>query len=398
MVLRRPWMFGDSTEYLQLATNLVGGHGYLSASPEGLEPSALRPVGYPLFLAALFFIHLPIWGVVACQMGLYLGSLFVASRYLIENAQERTFFLAAATLYVFPFVYSVAILSECLTVPMVVLAILSIRRRSPVLAGIVSGSACLARGDMAFLILFTVVAIWWRAGWRKAVLSLSVSILVLVPYSLWNFTTFGEASPLPLATVSGQSLFLATWESKLQLSDLKLMVGGAVTPAARASGFATQVAQDDALASKMAPAGPYHSRQIQIVAPHIYMEAALSRIASDPIGFVAHDVRSLWRLFNTGEFDNIPRLIQWALQAISSAVWILSIAGFLIALIERKNDVLILSAFLVVTLLVPHIPLHTEARYTAASRIPMLMAVAMVVARIWNGISRGGVARAGARS
>ena len=96
MWVARPWLTADSEIYLQLASGLDEiGFGRIDAS--GFQPDALRPPGYPLILNLLMEqLGLPVIGVVALQLGIYLLSIWLIERFLRRRELPSGPFLALA--------------------------------------------------------------------------------------------------------------------------------------------------------------------------------------------------------------------------------------------------------------------------------------------------------------
>ena len=73
-------IMGDSRRYLRIAANLVAGHGFSSARVAPYLPEVFRAPLYPLFLALTTSCGLGIYGTVALQAALYVGSGVVVGR------------------------------------------------------------------------------------------------------------------------------------------------------------------------------------------------------------------------------------------------------------------------------------------------------------------------------
>lgn len=395
--LRRPWLTPDSTLYLELARN-ISGPGFVTNSASGLLPDATRSPGYPLFLNVLIFrLHLAIGAVVALQLAMYLSSIWLFAKHLARTVLLRTAFLGVATLYVFPFFYSAAILSEALAI--LILAFLVVVLSSQwrgiwqmAVAGALVGVGGLIRTDLLpLLVAVLAIAIWrnrdrpWRAAAAVAC-AIAAATAVLLPYMTWNQRTFGSFSPVPVGSLVGQSLYLATWESSLPFADRAIINSEPVTPGAIRAGLPAKIAAIERQARADAPrirtAQRYPQRRLQIAESKSFRAAAIQRIREHPSDMVFHILKATWRLLNTGEYPGVPRLVGLALVLVSFAVFIAGVLGAVATLALRPR--LVSPAPLLVWLCVqaPHLPLHTEARYTAAVRLIVLLYAAVLIAFI----------------
>ncbi len=396
--LQKPWLTNDSVLYLELARNLSG-QGFVSLTPAGLAPDAVRAPGYPIFLnLTLFRLGLPPAAVIAIQMLLYLASIWLFAHRVIRSNPLRTVFLGAAVLYVFPLFYAASFLSEAVAMLFVALiaALLSRPARNSlvtaVAAGALVGAGALVRTDILPVIAAVVLVIVWRSRKRPLAAlaagasAVAAAALVLLPYMLWNQRNFGQLSPVPVASVVGQSLYLASWESRLALQDLMLISGGPVTREAVTSGLAAEVGDIHADAAKRAPyigvARNFPHRQLEVAQSKAYLDAALRRIQADPVVMVAHLAEAPWRLFNTSEYPPAPWPAILILRLISGAALIAGVAGAVLA--ARRRTVSLAPFAVAVCFLVPHLPLHTEARYTAPLRLIVLFYAAVALYAAWR--------------
>lgn len=89
-----PWIRGaDSHEYLQLAGAIADGH-FQSNTAAGLEPEALRPPGYPAFLAFVnHILGLPLGAAIAIQLAVYLACIALIAHWLRSYRYAAELFL-----------------------------------------------------------------------------------------------------------------------------------------------------------------------------------------------------------------------------------------------------------------------------------------------------------------
>jgi hypothetical protein len=287
--LRKPWLTPDSTLYLELARNLSG-PGFVSDSSSGLLPDATRPPGYPLFLNLLVYrFHFAIGTVVALQLVMYLASIWLFARQLARTVLLRTALLGVAAVYIFPFFYSAAVLSEALAILIVasLAVVLSTRWRRSILqmavAGALVGVGGLVRTDLLpLLVAVLAIAVWrnrdrpWRAA-SAVVCAMAAAMAILLPYMSWNQRAFGSFSPVPVGSLVGQSLYLATWESSLPFADRAIINSEPVTPGAIRAGLPAKIAairqqaRDDA--PRIETARRYPERRLQIAESRSFLAA-----------------------------------------------------------------------------------------------------------------------------
>jgi len=354
--IQRPWMTPDSRLYLELAQNLSEA-GFVA---DGL-PNPLRVPGYPWFLNVLIVrLGFSLPSVIAAQMALYLASVWIIA-YRVVPPDNRLIFLLLTVFYPFPLFYSATLMSEALAIFCVALIVgLLCHAKSVVsyvLAGAMVGLGALLRTDLLPVIVAVVGVAWYRRQFAGAALSALAAFLVLLPYMIWNHYTFQRFTPVPVASTIGQSLYLASWESSLELEDLVYLSGGQLTERAEQSGFASEV-------RRLRPGGS-----------EAVMKAAVERMKESPLDTALHSLNGTWRLLNTGHY---PRF-NWVLQIFSHMIWLLGLLGIFLAVI-RQHFLVPLSVFLAV--LIPHLPLHTEARYTASIRLILLLYAAIATPHV----------------
>jgi 4-amino-4-deoxy-L-arabinose transferase-like glycosyltransferase len=194
----------DAGWYMHRAFSIASGHGY----SEGGYPTAYWPVGYPGFLAALFFIfgNEPLIGQVA-NIVLGAGSLFLVlalARRLF--GEEKVAHIAVALLTIYPnhAAYAPFLFNETYFTFLLLLGTyLFIVRDGPwwtLLCGVVFGAATLTKPQVflvpAFLVLLRLLAPgagWPRRGTLMAAIILYAGMAaILTPWAIRNTLTFGE--------------------------------------------------------------------------------------------------------------------------------------------------------------------------------------------------------------
>jgi len=396
LVIDKPWMTGDSDFYIRLAGSID--HGFYGWLREGaVQPDALRPPGYPAILWLLLYrLHFILALVVALQMVLYLASVLLIARRLDEDGVSPIPFGLLALIYPFGAIYCGFVMAEAwATIALTCLALLvsSQSLTTPRLAGagLIAGLATLFRGDLLLLPL-AIAAIALARDWRsvpiprmafRALVPVLAAAAMLTPYTLWNGRHFDRLSPIPVASAVGNSLYLATWQGKVPLDDLNALYARRFTPRVEASGLASEIRRlnaslgADPLTAPFNPAA-YPTNQQQRQSSAIFLEAAKARIVADPASYARHVARNFWALWNTSNYPGaIPPIGQWGLALISGLVCIAGLVGVLVAM-QTRRPIAACGLILLYPMII-HLPLHTEARYTAAVRPLLLMFASLTV-------------------
>jgi hypothetical protein len=251
LVLRFPFVAGDSAIYEELAQNWLHEHVYGIYYAAGLTASDIRVPGYPAFLALVYlFLRRGDLGIVLAQALLDLGTCFLvawlASRLAPVPRRRRIAIAALWLAATCPFVanYAAVPLTEVLAtfltatalIPMVgaaiavetpTLAANAFPWRSWLSAGFFVGLATLVRPESPLLLvaLALVFIVLWRrpADWGKlfrvGALTAIGLLLPLLPWALRNWVTLHEVqflAPLYAAspdeyTPRGFYQWTATW-------------------------------------------------------------------------------------------------------------------------------------------------------------------------------------------
>jgi 4-amino-4-deoxy-L-arabinose transferase-like glycosyltransferase len=239
----------DSLGYEQLARNMLEHHVYSHVSDPPYTPSLVRLPGYPLFLAAVYsvFGHTNNGAVRIVQALIDTGTCVLVGllAWLWQPDERRKMATAIAALALaavnpFTTIYAATILTEVpatfLIVAACIAATLAFREeklerelRWWAISGLLTGIAVLFRPDVGLVTasigVLALVKLWRRTTqrWRRTFLaatSLSFGfILILVPWTIRNWTTLHVFQPLaPLnANMPGEFIplgyerWLKTW-------------------------------------------------------------------------------------------------------------------------------------------------------------------------------------------
>jgi hypothetical protein len=398
----KPWMTGDSEFYLELAGSID--HGFYGwALDGGYQPDALRPPGYPIILWLLLHkLSIPVPQLIGLQIGAYMASVFLIDRFLIKHRISTVPFRVLAVIYPFGAMYSAFLMAEAwVTFALTLLALLLMRKELNAsrlaFAGAIAGVAALIRSDLLLLPFVVGVVVVWRewgsnrgaATFGRAVIPALVAAAVLSPYALWNARHFGKLSPVPVAAAVGNSLYLSTWQGQLPLQDMNALYDGVFTRRVEASGLGAEIRRLNSsfgAPPQIAPFNPasYPTPELQIRSSEVFGQAAYDRIREDAGHYARHVLRNMWALWNTSAYPHsVPSIGRLGLAMISAFVFLAGLIGLIISL-QRGWPVRAYGGLIMLYPMVVHLPLHTEARYTAAARPLLLMFASCAVLWVLN--------------
>jgi hypothetical protein len=226
----------DDRDYDRLACGLATGEGYTRAGPptppedcghsaEPGRPTAFRPPGFPMFLAAVYTISEPLgvdrWAAARVAQAL-LGTAVVALLGLVAWRLwgRRTGIAALALGAVFApgVVLGGALLTETLFVALMLAALAAVLadraaggdRRWLIAAGVLCGLAVLTRSNAPALLLPLAIAVAsagerpLRARLGRAAALVGVAALVVAPWTLRNAVALDAF--VPVTTEAGSAL------------------------------------------------------------------------------------------------------------------------------------------------------------------------------------------------
>jgi hypothetical protein len=263
--------------------------------------------------------------------------------------------------------------------------------------GALAGAAALIRSDLLFASVVVSGALMWRFA-REGGLSLNAIgralipplcvVVAVFPYALWNRAHFGRLTPVPVAGALGTSLYLATWQEKVPLSDLLPLYEGRATERAIRSGLIQEVIELNRRVGAPPLTSPfdpqrYPTQRMQIEITKVSRDKAIERIKEHPADYAKHVMWNTVRLWITGEYPkSVPTVARAALTFIAVFTMFAGSIGALLAIFGRERFRKWRPAALVMFYpLAIHIWIHTEARYTAAARPLLLLFAALAIAQ-----------------
>ena len=225
----------DDRDYDRLACGLVAGEGYTRVGPANTEkacgdgdtgrPTAFRPPGFPMFLAAVYTVSEPLgierWTTARVVQAM-VGTAVVALLGLVawQLFGRRTALAAMALGAVFPpaIVLGASLLTETLFVALMLGAIACVLadrraggdRRWLVAAGVICGLAVLTRSNAPALIIPLALAVATagdrslRAGIGRALALIGIAALIVAPWTVRNAIELDGFAPV--TTEAGSAL------------------------------------------------------------------------------------------------------------------------------------------------------------------------------------------------
>jgi hypothetical protein len=198
----------DAAHYYDIGRAMANGDGFAHTFPQlHLHPTAFRPPLFPLLLGGLFFVFGASIGL-AQLTNLVLGLVAVGLAMVLarELGCGRVGRLAAGLAVALcpPLIYNdVAILTESLSIVLLLGTLILLGRQRWVLGGIGAGLLVLSRTSAQFILVVVVLWLLWQVGWRRALQVGAIAVVVIAPWSIRNAVQVGTAS---LSTSNGFNL------------------------------------------------------------------------------------------------------------------------------------------------------------------------------------------------
>jgi 4-amino-4-deoxy-L-arabinose transferase-like glycosyltransferase len=209
----------DANHYQAIASAFANGDGISARFPfTYLHPTAFRPPLYPALLGAFYWVtgvHVGVGQLLNVALGATV--VVLAATLGAHIAGRRGGVAAGIAVGVYPPILAndVVLLSEPLSLALLLAMILLLVRSRPAWAGAACGLLVLTRPSAQLLVV--VVAVWliWRAGWRAAVRFGVVSIAVVAPWVVRNWVLVGAPT---IVTSNGFNL-VSVYSAEAQATD-----------------------------------------------------------------------------------------------------------------------------------------------------------------------------------
>lgn len=229
-IIFSPFTSGDQREFTSIAHNILYS-GQFAITPS--SPTVFRPPLYPLFVALIYLFfgehNEAVWIVQALVGAAACVLLYLTLRRIVSEGNAR-FTAALASVYPNLSFYAATILSETLLSAVVVLMVYSVyrargKRQSlfSILAGATAALTILIMPRFMGAPLIVAASLWLyqRKGQRRmkpVLLSLCAALLVLTPWTIRNYATFGIFS---LSSMQGPGLQFWLAAKRVEVYDWK---------------------------------------------------------------------------------------------------------------------------------------------------------------------------------
>jgi len=214
----------DAKEYFDITQNLVAGNGF---SINGLEPTARRSPGYPIFLAGLIAVFgaaprmLYFFQALVNILTIFL--VYMSLKHMNVKSQLRLFITLLFSLST-SFIFINVLYAEILTMFFVAIILFmsvhpALRSRQwlqSLLLGIAVGVLIYLRPTFLYLPVFILVCIIIlkifsrRFPVRNYLVIIGIAFLTLAPWTIRNYTVFHQF--IPLVSAGGGELWGANFE------------------------------------------------------------------------------------------------------------------------------------------------------------------------------------------
>ena len=186
----------DANQYYELASNLASGRGYSMYFPQlTVHATAFRPPLYPAVLGVVYWLFGP--SIVAgrvLNVVIGLAVILLAAALAGRLAGARAGLMAGLCVALYPplIANDVVLLSEPLSLALLLGVVLALSDRRVVLGGLLCGLLVLTRPSAQGIAL--VVAVWLvtQVGWRRSLYFVGVVSVVVTPWIIRNWIQVGS--------------------------------------------------------------------------------------------------------------------------------------------------------------------------------------------------------------
>ena len=208
----------DANHYQAIASAFANGDGLSALFPfTYLHPTAFRPPLYPALLGAFYWVtgvHVGVGQLLNVALGATV--VVLAAMLGAHIAGRRGGVAAGIAVGVYPPILAndVVLLSEPLSLVLLLAMILLLVRDRPSWAGLACGLLVLTRPSAQLLVV--VVGAWlvWRVGWRSAARFAVVSVVVVAPWIVRNWVVVGT----PAVVTSNGFNLVSVYSAEAQAS------------------------------------------------------------------------------------------------------------------------------------------------------------------------------------
>jgi len=189
----------DAAQYVDLARNIVNGHGYAMTFPQlELHPTAFRPPGYPYLLAAVFKVFGANNGIGAGRvLSLVCGLVAIALVYMLVRriSTPLAALVAGLCMALYPplLANDTVLLTEALSLALLAGVMLALVARRWPIAALLCGMLVLTRASAQYLVLVLALWVLWQLGWKRALGFLAIVATVVSPWIIRNQMQLGSA-------------------------------------------------------------------------------------------------------------------------------------------------------------------------------------------------------------
>jgi 4-amino-4-deoxy-L-arabinose transferase-like glycosyltransferase len=204
----------DADHYQTIAAAVAHGDGISARFPFTYEhPTAFRPPLYPVLLGAVYRVigvHVGAGQLLNVALGVVV--VVLAALLGAQIAGHRGGVAAGIAVAVYPplLANDVVILSEPLSLALLLAMILLLVRGRPAWAGLACGLLALTLPSAQLLLVGVAVWLVWRAGWRDAARFGAVTVIVVAPWVVRNWVLLGD----PVVVSSNGFNFVSTYSNE----------------------------------------------------------------------------------------------------------------------------------------------------------------------------------------
>ena len=208
----------DADHYQAIASAFANGDGISAPFPfTYLHPTAFRPPLYPALLGAVYWItgvHVGVGQLVNVALGA--AVVVLAAMLGAQIAGYRAGVAAGIAVGVYPPILAndVVLLSEPLSLVLLLAMLLLLVRNRPTWAGAACGLLVLTRPSAQLLVIVLAAWLIWRVGWRAAARFGVVSIAVVAPWVVRNWVVVGT----PMVVTSNGFNFVSVYSAEAEAS------------------------------------------------------------------------------------------------------------------------------------------------------------------------------------